>query len=595
MNSLKLAQGLLTLAALALSLPVPAAGGNIPRGTPVIRGAQKISVPAWAYRERELLDLNGKLVDLAAKAYMLPNGYLNCTYGADKGVFPHRVATTMYKWPLVYALGGDEIVKNRWWKIWRGGIKQQSESGFVTNEFVTCYDSNHMGQHYEGFFLAGLALRDDPDYRRLTLKYASLCDGTSSPVQNYDAKHKTMKALMAGGGGAFTRTDQFKSKNIAYWDLDQDYSYEGPSNLIYTCHLTNAFLLTGEERYRRTALDYIDAWRNRCVKNGGIMPTKVNLDGTIPKDWWGGALGWNKETAGFGGLLVTISGPNAGWANGLLLSGNISYYDAYRQFADKLWAHRYVDREGRVLTVPGWCDAAGFYADIWNGLPHNGIYASVLANIYAATMKSEDLGRVTSREMAFGPTGYTEWWEGGYETDWFKFLSGQSPEWPAQVLDDRIQRTTDDITRIEKAAAIGPTPENTGIPDGGWCGPLVNLMTGAVMPRWQGQLLLARFFYFDPERRRPGIPQDCAALVESLSDKSATLFLVNTSKTEKHTVLVQTGAYAEHQCIAVTSGNNRSVPVDGTLFAVELPPSSGLRLAVKMKRYANTPQLSLPW
>ena len=44
---------------------------------------------------------------------------------------------------------------------------------------------------------------------------------------------------------------------------------------------------------------------------------------------------------------------------------------------------------------------------------------------------------------------------------------------------------------------------------------------------YNGGLLMARLRYFDPQRRRPGLPSDVAALVESLADERAVLHLVN--------------------------------------------------------------------
>ena len=131
--------------------------------------------------------------------------------------------------------------------------------------------------------------------------------------------------------------------------------------------------------------------------------------------------------------------------------------------------------------------------------------------------------------------------------------------------------------------------------DIGWCGPLVNLMTGSIMPLWHGQLLLARFRYFDPERKRPGIPEDCAAMVDNMTDDTATLVLVNLNTEEKRTVLVQTGAYAEHQCVSVEQEDETPITVNGTCFIVELAPGSGQRMTVHMKRFVNTPTLNFPW
>jgi hypothetical protein len=115
------------------------------------------------------------------------------------------------------------------------------------------------------------------------------------------------------------------------------------------------------------------------------------------------------------------------------------------------------------------------------------------------------------------------------------------------------------------------------------------------MPLWHGQLHLARFRYFDPQRRRPGIPLDCAAMVQSMTHDSAVLGLVNTSRDAAHTVLVQTGAYAEHQCLSVQPEGGTPVDVQGTLFAVRLAPGTGQSFTVRMNRYANVPTLRWPW
>jgi hypothetical protein len=71
--------------------------------------------------------------------------------------------------------------------------------------------------------------------------------------------------------------------------------------------------------------------------------------------------------------------------------------------------------------------------------------------------------------------------------------------------------------------------------------------------------------------------------------------LVNTSKTRHHTVLVQTGAHAEHQCTEVQCQGGTPIAVNSPRFAVRLAPGSGARLTVRMKRYVNTPSLLPPW
>ena len=57
-------------------------------------------------------------------------------------------------------------------------------------------------------------------------------------------------------------------------------------------------------------------------------------------------------------------------------------------------------------------------------------------------------------------------------------------------------------------------------------------MLGGLPPKHQGEVLHARVRYFDPVRRRPGLPEDVAALVESLTDDSTSLVLVNLNQSE---------------------------------------------------------------
>jgi hypothetical protein len=84
------------------------------------------------------------------------------------------------------------------------------------------------------------------------------------------------------------------------------------------------------------------------------------------------------------------------------------------------------------------------------------------------------------------------------------------------------------------------------------------------------------------------------ALVERMTDDETSLSLVNIDQVAGRTVVVQGGAYGEHQIL--------SADLDGTLTAVGQPslvvrlaPGSGARLVLRMKRYANQPTLEFPW
>jgi len=119
-------------------------------------------------------------------------------------------------------------------------------------------------------------------------------------------------------------------------------------------------------------------------------------------------------------------------------------------------------------------------------------------------------------------------------------------------------------------------------------------MWGALLPGREGGLLNARLRYFDPERRRAGVPEDVAALVSELSDTRTVVTLINLSASQRRTVVVQGGGYGEHQLISVTAGG-KTTAIDSPLLTVQLDPGCGQKLVLEMKRYANVPTVVHPW
>ncbi|MDP6716063.1 MAG: hypothetical protein QF368_15780, partial [SAR202 cluster bacterium] len=109
-----------------------------------------------------------------------------------------------------------------------------------------------------------------------------------------------------------------------------------------------------------------------------------------------------------------------------------------------------------------------------------------------------------------------------------------------------------------------------------------------------GGPLHCRLRYFDPENRRAGIPEDVAALVSGMTDDEVTVSLVNINQTEPRTVIVQGGAYAEHQ-IKYARLDGDVVSVEQPHFTLRLSPGAGGELTLKLKRYANQPTFSFPW
>jgi hypothetical protein len=204
------------------------------------------------------------------------------------------------------------------------------------------------------------------------------------------------------------------------------------------------------------------------------------------------------------------------------------------------------------------------------------LFPDRLTEIYMLSMDRKDLERVPVR-------------------GWLEFLEGQNADYPLQALQSDLEHvrrtmraidadsTTPDTRLADYLQGLNPAATNA----------LANLTMGAYLAGniWS---LHARFRYFDPVRRRAGLPEDVAALVEKLEADAATLTLVNVDPVEPRTVIVQAGAYGEHR-IDSTEINGATYPVSGPLLTVRLQPGTGARIRVRMARYVHPPSLAHPW
>ena len=144
---------------------------------------------------------------------------------------------------------------------------------------------------------------------------------------------------------------------------------------------------------------------------------------------------------------------------------------------------------------------------------------------------------------------------------------------------------------------------------------LIQLTLGAPQLIYNGGLLMSRLRYFDLSRKRPGLPQDTAALVERLEANRTVVRLVNLSPFETRDMLVQGGSFGEHRFTAVqythrtseypgateayaappVTEDARSVSVEGSHVRVVLPPATEITLDLGTAPFVNEPSAALPW
>ena len=103
-----------------------------------------------------------------------------------------------------------------------------------------------------------------------------------------------------------------------------------PLNLTATSLMLNAYMYTGDPKYKKWIEEYVGAWIERTRQNGGILPDNVGPRGKIGEHmdgkWWGGYYGWRWPHGLFNQLESTLIGA----ANAYLVSGDPKYLELPR-------------------------------------------------------------------------------------------------------------------------------------------------------------------------------------------------------------------------------------------------------------------------
>ncbi len=575
--------------------------------------------PEWALLERELLRANSLAMDRFAERYLDDRGYLLHTprWGTlDDG--PDDAIEVFYNWTLLHAMGASDSVLRNYKRAYEGHLQQYkevrskrtdiAENGAYYKEFVTQSDWFHIGEGMRGLMLMALSDPSDPKLTARMKTFAGLYMNEDPEAPNYDPVNKVIKSFWTGSKGPMMRRattydwvgdpvpgsfhllhgpaghnklvnlESVYEKMLAHCAEYLDTAGDHPLNLASTGLALNAYVLTGETKYRDWILEYVGAWKQRTDANGGNIPTNIGRDGKVGGEyggrWYKGTYGWNFTI--YDGEIDQIAHRNTfsagswpGFANAYLVSGDPGFLATLRKQMDNLYAQKKVIN-GREMIPQMFGDPRGYKEtgrEEWYQWTTN-LHTDLLAAIYMWSGDPKDLERVP-------------------KTGWFGFLEGKDPQYPAQALrqdlefvrrkakDLREDQTSPDTRLADYPMLLNPAAHNA----------LANLTMGALLTGniWS---LHARLRYFDPVLRRSGLPADVAALVEKISGDSVTVSLVNLNAVESRDVILQAGAYAEHQFTA---------PHNARWITVRLEPGSGDRLILGMKRYAHQPTARQPW
>ena len=570
--------------------------------------------PYWALLERKLLRSQAEGCRAFFDHYFDQRGYLLCVprWGGDDG--PDDAAENLLNWTILHALGGADDILDLYKLGWEGHLQQYTEAktvdvpmardGMYFKEFPVMFDWFHNAEGFSAFFLQGLSDPDDREFQRRCRRFAGFYMDEDPIAKNYDPDRKLIRSMFNGSRGPLLRKatgldwagdpievegrfrlghgERSYDEMVAHFKDYNDVVGDHPINLAATILPLNAFMLAHEQKYRDWVIDYVEAWVERTEQNDGIIPTNVGLDGVIGSEcggrWYGGVYGW--------GFTVTVpqTGELAhrtyfhtraihGFGNATLLTGDRRYADTWRGVID------FINRNAREI------DGKTMYP-----------------NAYGDYFGEEDWYDFQTHPFISGAMEVYYWTMDPAHRDllasdpWIQYLDGSNPDYPQTALQADLERLRENQAEMRADTA---SPDTRLSDDMNHINPavtetLTQLMLGGLPTGRTGGPLHARLRYFDPNRRRAGIPEDVAALVEKLTAGSVTVVLVNTNQVAPRRVTVQGGAYAEHQ-FGTLEVDGKKTAVEDDAFEVNLAPGCGARLVIETNRYANAPTLAFPW
>ena len=598
--------------------------------------------PEWALRQRQLFDLMNRAAPRFVDKYTRDDGTFIWRDewpgmdGSDDGYESYLT------FPLFYMLGGSEEIHAMARRLWTAVTWQFTQYGTVTREFDRYYDWMHHGECYTFLHYFGLADPNNHVDRQRALNFAAMYIGEDPEAPNWDPEHKIIRSPINGAAGpcfemqwddwithrtnlspylapyedipGYESDDPFVKLN---WDDDECYAAilktmnermvpgDVPLNLNATSLVTNAYLYTGDDKYKQWVLDYIQAWMDRTEANGGLIPDNVGPTGKIGErmngKWWGGYYGWRWP---HGGRVMLEAMCNAG-CNATMLTGDASWLDLFRSQADKLWEMR--REEDGKLMIPNKHGEKGWFEFV----PHaSSDTLRLLMHAYAVGRQQQDLDRIDEQygdrpfqgDQPMPGCGKA----GSFRIhEWFEYTVGRNPDFPqraleithremrrrldrsdSETLDWRTWREKDDWQDVHHWQEINPV-----IPEG-----LMQMAMGTPTAVYHGGMVHAAVRYFDPTAQRPGLPPHVAALVDETETEYVHLQLANTDILESRTVLIQAGGCAEHEFTDARLDDSEVAPttVDGRYVQVRLGPSSQTGLRLGLRRFAHSPTYDRP-
>ena len=630
-----------------------------------------LNPPAWAILERQLMAMMDESIYPFLEKYTRPNGELiwRETWDDYNRDGADDFYESFFNWPLYYLLGGGDHLLALADKEWDAITRQLTRYGVLHKEYEQGYDQFHQSESYIYFYYLCLADPTHPKLIERAKRFAGFYLNEDPDAPNYDPAHRIIRAPHNGSRGPRWGTTDGEARygwspgmrtyGLPFEDVPGINHYDDlkdpalarkmgqamqermgqgdvAANLGVTSLITNVYLLTGDDKYKDWLVDYLDAWIERADQNGGLLPDNVGLSGqvgeTMNGKWYGGLYGWTWPHGYYNiGMAATVAASTA-----FLLTQNPAYLDLPRKQFDHIF---------KLGTMRDWRELGMSLKSHWIGnfaaqgeqfetfvvpyrygdsgwfdyQPLSPVYPAAIWNL---SMEEADWQRIERLRQAESydwrivvPFRNKE--ENGHEQPWLRFLAGDNPDYPETILRatyglvcHRLAQIEADEADLSQVSIHHWQQLNPIITEA-----LVQLTLGAPQAIYNGGLLMSRLRYFDAARQRPGLPQDVAALVETLEAERTVVRLVNLNPFESREVIIQAGAFGEHQFLSAAyearislypaqSGSyaapdiateTKQVAVDDRFLQIQLPPATEITLDLATARFVNQPAISSPW
>jgi len=517
------------------------------------------AAPKWAVNELAMLDASSKcyhtLIDklIEGKIDIPPVKQLTVSGGCDDD-WAEGIAI----WDLYLLNRCDPRVQKAYVKLWNVIFQERRMPGRNPFWCTGGFDAEH---YSELFQLLWGALELAPTNKKLIADNKRCLDFIMNEV--WDPKTRLMRNSYHLRG----RLDRHPG--------------EVALNTIWLTAAFHAYLTTGDEKYKKWAIEYGTSWNELAAGNGGAFPYYVP-PGTrkLAKTWhmppWGG-FGYGKY-----GIIAGMRSLHSLPATLCLLDkGDPKHCAGMKSMLKVLFA------KGQDGLPAGSHDGKDFL----RGKRGNWAVPRLMDNTYALTFDPE-LGELFKRYIAATAKSEDARTERHFmQYSDFYYFGGGGLDQVAMHFRNRAARLNGKAAEYRKKAAPRTgddvreqfTPYVSGMEYviGSWWGRYDNGRCGGPVA---GSV---RYFTGDGE---VGLPMDVAALVRHVTKDEVVVLLHNRAKADT-SMIITAGWYGQHQWKSVKVNDGAAVKVDDRRLKVTLAPGATGKLTFAVTRFANEPTL----